>query len=177
MKELVECYKEAQDKQGYVPRFRPSPPSERSLPRESQPKPPLPEKSQPVPSTASASTVSLEDIKKLYGQAASAHTAPKTPQGTHAVVVDLCSPDKQDSTGKLTPEVRKDGAWRYQNDLSAGVMIRFHPGGRQEQGRMSTPKGAAWQIATFENGDSIDANSCLGDTVLLYFLCDCRCKR
>ena len=94
-----------------------------------------------MPSTASASTVSLEDIKKLYGQAASANTAPKTPQGTHAVVVDLCSPDKQDSTGKLTPEVRKDGAWRYQNDISAGVMIRFHPGGRQEQGRMTTPKG------------------------------------
>ena len=105
MRELVDCYKDAQDKQGYVPRFRPSPPSERSLPRESQPKPPLPEKSQPVPSTASASPVSLEDIKKLYAQAASAHTAPKTPQGTHAVVVDLCSPDKQDSTGKLTPEV------------------------------------------------------------------------
>jgi len=166
MKELVDCYKQAQEKQGTVPRFRPSPPKERTPPSQ---QPPLPEERKPVPST-----VSLEDIHKLYGQAASAQ-APKTPQATHELV-DLCSPEsgfKQGSTGK-PPDVKKDAVWKYQNDLSgnegAGVMIRFHPDGRQEHGRMSTPKGAAWQIATFENGDSIDANNCLFYVILCCFI-------
>ena len=165
MKELVECYKAAQEKQGYQPRFRPSPTAER---KESQPT--LPEKSQPAKeesqkrdanSKRASQTVTLEEITSLYG------TAPSTPpKGTQAAVVDLCSPaHKEDLCSPGSPTTTATTTtltgYKHIHDISIRKVIRYHPGGRKEEGVMTAPKGAAFLVATFEDGSSMDANSCL----------------
>ena len=164
MKELVDCYRAAQEKQGYQPRFKPSPTAER---KESQPT--LPEKSQPAKEKSqkrdayqkrASQTVTLEEINSLYG------AAPSTPaKGTQAAVVDLSSPAQEDlcSPGSPTTTVTTTTITGYKHihDISIGKVIRYHPGGRKEEAVMTAPKGAAFLVATFEDGTSMDANSCL----------------
>ena len=105
--------------------------------------------------------MSLEEIQKLYGQPV---TAPKTPDQAQGNVVDLSSPVDLSSSPEVSVQPKSfkaSSAFKHYSDLSLGCLVRFHPGGRKEEGKMSTPKGGAWQNATFENGDSIDTNSCL----------------
>ena len=108
--------------------------------------------------------MTLEDIRDLYG-------APATPPSRFEVV-DLCSPDHPAHGCTNQPDVQhKSKGWVYQNDFALGKLVRIHPGGRVEEGSMSAPPGAAFLVATFENGDTMDANNCLCYTVLLYFVC------
>ena len=97
----------------------------------------------------------MEDIQKLYG---APETAPKTPKDEKVPIdcVDLLTPEHAVGDRTLAPDGK---AYRHDHDWADGVMIR--KGGREERARMSTPSGAAWQVATFENGDTIDANTCL----------------
>ena len=155
MKELVDCYKAAQEKQGYQPRFRPSPPAERSSSR-----PTLPEKTAKE-EPKKRQTVTLEEINELYG-------APSTPvqPRTQAAVVDLCSPEhKEDLCSPGSPTTTATTTtltgFKHIHDISIRKVIRYHPGGRKEEAVMTAPKGAAFLVATFEDGSSMDANSCL----------------